>query len=100
VFFRSFPQKVNDRSTNAYSSHHSAGTGSIGSSGAGNGGYVYLQQQHYTPSQQQLVYHHHHQIPQYHNHGAHQNMATPTLHKKGSIRGGSDVLKRTRGQNA
>ncbi|XP_052564694.1 IQ motif and SEC7 domain-containing protein 1 isoform X2 [Culex pipiens pallens] len=73
----------------------------------GTGGYVYLPQtttqQHYVQPQQ-LAYHHHHQPNSYHHSqlgGGHQTaMATPTLHKKGSIRSNGEVLKRTRGQNA
>ncbi|XP_058460091.1 IQ motif and SEC7 domain-containing protein 1 isoform X3 [Malaya genurostris] len=84
-----------------------------GSSGAvvtASGGYVYLpqttisttqpQHQHYV-SPQQLAYHHHHQPNSYHQQlGGHPSIATPTLHKKGSIRNGGEVLKRTRVQNA
>lgn len=60
-----------------------------------SGGYVYLQQQHYTPPQQ-VVYQHPicHQV-----HAGHQQ-PVQTLHKKGSVRNGNDVLKRTRTQNA
>lgn len=77
----SFPQKVNDRQSPAYAIQ------------GNTGGYVYLQQQHYTPPQQ-VVYQH--QIcPQMHT--AHQMQST--LHKKGSVRN-SDVMKRTRTQNA
>lgn len=79
----SFPQKVNDRASPAYAIQ------------GNTGGYVYLQQQHYTPPQQ-VVYQH--QIcPQMHT-AAHQMQST--LHKKGSVRNNSDVLKRTRTQNA
>ncbi|XP_058831509.1 IQ motif and SEC7 domain-containing protein 1 isoform X2 [Topomyia yanbarensis] len=84
-----------------------------GSSGAvvtASGGYVYLPQttistaqplhQHYV-SPQQLAYHHHHQPNSYHHQlGGHPSIATPTLHKKGSIRNNGEVLKRTRVQNA
>ncbi|XP_058055071.1 uncharacterized protein LOC131206510 [Anopheles bellator] len=62
---------------------------------------------HYV-SPQQLTYHLHSAVATgngngngYHHHGSHQNIAaTPTLHKKGSIRSNGDVLKRTRVQNA
>ncbi|XP_053661377.1 IQ motif and SEC7 domain-containing protein 2-like [Anopheles marshallii] len=98
----------------------SGGSSSLGSTslcgvGPGGGSYVYVQQQpqqnhqqstqHYV-SPQQLTYHLHSATGGnstgngYHHHGSHQNISTPTLHKKGSIRSNGDVLKRTRVQNA
>uniref|UniRef100_A0A182JLY6 Uncharacterized protein n=1 Tax=Anopheles atroparvus TaxID=41427 RepID=A0A182JLY6_ANOAO len=95
----------------------SAASGSLcGSVGGSSASYVYVhqqpqhphqqqhsaQQQHYV-SPQQLTYHLHSATSGgngYHHHGSHQNIATPTLHKKGSIRSNGDVLKRTRVQNA
>ncbi|KFB49914.1 guanyl-nucleotide exchange factor [Anopheles sinensis] len=96
--------------------------GSVGGSGS-SASYVYVHQQPQHPhqqQQQQLSAHQQHYVsPQqltyhlhsatgggstgnngYHHHGSHQNIATPTLHKKGSIRSNGDVLKRTRVQNA
>ncbi|XP_053672013.1 IQ motif and SEC7 domain-containing protein 2-like [Anopheles nili] len=89
---------------------------------SGGGSYVYVHQQSQQPNQQQYqqVSQQHYVSPQqltyhlhsaagggtgaagngYHHHGSHQNIATPTLHKKGSIRSNGDVLKRTRVQNA
>uniref|UniRef100_A0A4Y0BL11 SEC7 domain-containing protein n=1 Tax=Anopheles funestus TaxID=62324 RepID=A0A4Y0BL11_ANOFN len=100
----------------------SGGSSSLGSSslcgvGPGGGSYVYVHQQQPQPnhqqstqhyvSPQQLTYHLHSAAGGgnttgngYHHHGSHQNIATPTLHKKGSIRSNGDVLKRTRVQNA
>lgn len=80
-FYCSFPQKVADRSSPAYVVQGNAD------------GYVYLQQQHYTPPQQ-VVYQHSscHQV-----HPGHQQ-SVQNLHKKGSIRNGSDVMKRNRTQ--
>ncbi|XP_040168025.1 uncharacterized protein LOC120902967 isoform X4 [Anopheles arabiensis] len=105
----------------------SGGSSSLGSSslcgiGPGGGSYVYVHQQQQQPQQQQQQQNHqqstqHYVSPQqltyhlhsatgaatgngYHHHGSHQNIATPTLHKKGSIRNNGDVLKRTRVQNA
>ncbi|XP_037032871.1 IQ motif and SEC7 domain-containing protein 1 isoform X3 [Bradysia coprophila] len=77
----SFPQKVADRSSPAYVVQ------------GNTDGYVYLQQQHYTPPQQ-VVYQHSacHQV-----HPSHQQ-SVQSLHKKGSVRNGSDVMKRNRTQ--
>ncbi|XP_055624974.1 IQ motif and SEC7 domain-containing protein 3 isoform X2 [Toxorhynchites rutilus septentrionalis] len=104
----------------AASSSNASGSlcGSAGGSGGAvvtaAGGYVYLppatvsstqtQHQHYV-SPQHLAYHHHHQNNSYHHQlgavaAGHQTIATPTLHKKGSIRSNGEVLKRTRVQNA
>ncbi|XP_055704900.1 IQ motif and SEC7 domain-containing protein 1 isoform X1 [Phlebotomus papatasi] len=82
----SFPQKVADRQSPAYAVQ------------GNTGGYVYLQQQHYAPPQQ-VVYQHQICPAQQVIHSGHQNVQT-TLHKKGSVRNGGDVLKRTRTQNA
>lgn len=84
IFNFSFPQKVAERPS-AYAIQ------------GNTGGYVYLQQQQYTPppSQQQIVYQH--QICPQQQMYAGQQMQT--LHKKGSVRNGGDVLKRTRTQN-
>ncbi|XP_052870014.1 IQ motif and SEC7 domain-containing protein 2-like [Anopheles cruzii] len=75
----------------------------------GGGGGLPASTTHYV-SPQQLTYHLHSAVATgngnngnngYHHHGSHQNIAaTPTLHKKGSIRSNGDVLKRTRVQNA
>ncbi|XP_055691218.1 uncharacterized protein LOC129794492 [Lutzomyia longipalpis] len=81
-----FPQKVADRQSPAYAMQ------------GNTGGYVYLQQQHYAPAQQ-VVYQHQICPTQQVMHSGHQNVQT-TLHKKGSVRNGGDVLKRTRTQNA
>ncbi|XP_065082026.1 IQ motif and SEC7 domain-containing protein 1 isoform X1 [Ochlerotatus camptorhynchus] len=95
-------------SSNASSLCGGSTGGSSGAVATATGGYVYLpqttaqtQHQHYV-SPQQLAYHHHHQPNSYHSHqlAGHQTIATPTLHKKGSIRGNGEVLKRTRVQNA
>ncbi|XP_052889709.1 IQ motif and SEC7 domain-containing protein 1 isoform X3 [Anopheles moucheti] len=96
----------------------SLGSTSLCGVGPGGGSYVYVHQQQQQPQQnhqqstqhyvspQQLTYHLHSATGGnttgngYHHHGSHQNIATPTLHKKGSIRSNGDVLKRTRVQNA
>lgn len=119
----SFPQKIAERPSPAYSSHNQSTT----SSGSGGvGGYVYLQQQPcYGTTAVQQNYHNASgsggngaMVTAYsspcnangtnntqqlynsysNNNGNHQNL-TPTLHKKGSIRNNGDVLKRSRLQN-
>lgn len=108
IFFCSFPQKIADRPSPAYSSSHHSTNSSVSGSG-GVGGYVYLQQQacYASPQtqQQQQQSHYHHQSGistnnvHVHNGGHYHPNLTPTLHKKGSIRNNGDVLKRSRLQN-